>query len=102
MTATSQADTTKSATASVTITPPPVTVTTTSLSNATAGAAYSNSLTATGGTTPYSWSLSSGTLPSGITIQSSGSLSGTAAKTGTYNISVEVTDSSSPKLTASL
>jgi hypothetical protein len=101
VTATSQADTTKSATASVTITPPPVTVTTTSLSNATAGAAYSNSLTATGGTTPYSWSLSSGTLPSGITIQSSGSLSGTAAKTGTYNISVEVTDSSSPKLTAS-
>jgi hypothetical protein len=101
VTATSQADTTKSATATVTITPPPVTVTTTSLSNATAGAAYSNSLTATGGTTPYSWSLSSGTLPSGITIQSSGSLSGTAAKTGTYNISVEVTDSSSPKLTAS-
>jgi hypothetical protein len=101
VTATSQADTTKSATASVTITPPPVSVTTTSLSSATAGAAYSNALTATGGTTPYAWSLSSGTLPTGITVQSSGSLSGTTTKTGTYNISVEVTDSSLPKLTAS-
>ncbi|MGD0270756.1 MAG: putative Ig domain-containing protein [Candidatus Sulfotelmatobacter sp.] len=101
VTATSQADTTKSATASVTITPPPVSVTTTSLSSATAGAAYSNTLTAAGGTTPYAWSLSSGTLPTGITVQSSGSLSGTTTKTGTYNISVEVTDSSSPKLTAS-
>jgi hypothetical protein len=101
VTATSKADTTKSATAEVTITPPPVSVTTTSLSSATAGASYSNTLTATGGTTPYAWSLFSGTLPGGITVQSSGSLSGTTAQTGTFNISVEVTDSSSPKLTSS-
>jgi len=101
VTATSQADTTKSATAEVTITPPPVSVTTTSLSSATAGASYSNTLSATGGATPYAWSLSSGTLPSGITVQSLGSLSGTTAQTGTFNISVEVTDSSSPKLTSS-
>lgn len=101
VTATSKADTTKSATAEVTVTPPPVSITTTALSNATAGAAYSNSLTAIGGTTPYSWTLASGALPSGITVQSSGSVSGTTSKSGTFSFSVEVTDSSSPRLTAS-
>jgi Putative Ig domain len=105
VTATSTADTTKSATASVTVTPPPpppVIITTTSLSNATAGTAYSNTLTATGGTTPFSWTLSSGSLPSGITVQSAGSLSGTASQSGTFNISVQVADSSSPKQTSSV
>ena len=101
VTATSKADTTKSATAEVTVTPPPVSITTTSLSSATAGAAYSNTLSATGGTTPYAWTLASGSLPGGITVQSAGSLSGTTAQTGTFSISIEVTDSSSPKLTAS-
>ena len=104
VTATSVADPTKSASASVTVTPPPpppVSITTTSLSSATAGSSYSNTLAATGGTTPYTWTLSSGTLPAGITVQSAGSLSGTTAQTGSFNITVEVTDSSSPKLTSS-
>jgi hypothetical protein len=101
VTATSVADTTKSATASVTVTPPPVSITTTSLSSATAGAAYSSTLTATGGTLPYSWTLSSGSLPTGITVQSTGSISGTTSQSGTFSITVEVTDSSSPKQTSS-
>lgn len=104
VTATSVADTTKSATASVTVTPPPpppVVISTTSLSNPTAGSAYSSTLTATGGKTPYTWTLSSGSLPPGITLQPAGSLSGTTVKTGQFNITVEVTDSSSPQQTSS-
>ncbi len=100
VTATSVADPTKSAMASVTITPPPVSITTTSLLNATAGTTYSNSLTATGGTLPFTWTLSSGSLPSGIAVQSAGSVSGTASQTGTFNVTVEVSDSSSPKQTS--
>jgi hypothetical protein len=104
VTATSVVDTTKSATASVTLTPPPpspVIITTTSLSNATAGAAYSTSLNATAGTPPYTWTLSSGSLPSGITLQSAGSISGTTSKTGQFSITIQVTDSSSPQQTSS-
>jgi hypothetical protein len=104
VTATSKSDTAKSATATVTVTasaPPPVVISTTSLSNATVGTAYSNTLSATGGKTPYTWTLISGSLPTGITLHSAGSLSGTTSQTGTFNLTVQVADSSSPKLTAS-
>jgi hypothetical protein len=102
VTATSNADPTKSGKASVTIKPLglPVAVTTTSISGATSGAAYSATLAATGGTTPYSWTLASGTLPTGITLQSTGVISGTTSQTGTFSFTVQVTDSSSPKQTA--
>jgi large repetitive protein len=104
VTAKSVADTTKSATATVTVNaPPPVplSITTASLPGATADIAYSDTLTATGGKAPYIWSLSSGSLPSGITLQSAGSLAGTTSQTGQFTATVEVTDSSSPKLTSS-
>jgi len=101
VTATSVADPTKSGTASVTVTPPaPLSVTSKSLPVATAGTAYSAPLSATGGKTPYTWTLASGSLPSGIAVQSAGSLSGTTAQTGQFNFTVRVTDSSSPKQTA--
>jgi hypothetical protein len=104
VTATSAADPTKFGTASVTITgsssPPPLSVTTTSLPAAVAGVAYSGPLSATGGKTPYSWTLSSGTLPTGITVNSAGSLSGTTNQTGQFSFTVQVSDSSSPKQTA--
>jgi Putative Ig domain len=105
VTATSTADTTKSGTASVTITagssnPGPLSITTRSVSNATAGAAYSSPLNATGGKAPYTWTLFSGTLPTGITVHSTGSLSGTTTQTGSFNFTVNVTDTSSPQQTA--
>ena len=43
----------------------PLLITTTSLSGGTVGSAYSAALAATGGTTPYTWSVSTGTLPAG-------------------------------------
>jgi len=101
--ATSVADTTKFGSASVTITTlstTPLGITTPSLSSATAGASYSAPLSASGGKAPYSWSVTSGTLPAGIALESSGSLSGTTTQTGAFTFTVQASDSSSPKQTA--
>jgi hypothetical protein len=57
-------------------------------------------LSAAGGKAPYNWSLASGTLPTGITVGSAGSLSGTTTQTGQFTFTVQVTDSSSPQQTA--
>ena len=79
---------------------PPPSITTTSLPSGTQSTAYSATLTATSGTTPYTWSLASGTLPSGLTLASAtGVISGTPTATGTSNFTVTVTDATS--LTAS-
>jgi hypothetical protein len=60
----------------------------------TVGSAYSQSLIATGGTTPYTWSLVSGagSLPEGLTLNSTGIISGTPTATGISNFTVRVTD----------
>ena len=59
------------------------------------GVAYSDQLTVTGGTSPFTWSVSSGTLPPGVTLgASTGLLSGTPTTAGTYSFTVKVTDSS--------
>jgi hypothetical protein len=74
---------------------PPITITPATLPAANWGSAYSQQLTATGGTPGYTWSLTSGTLPTGITLNSStGLLSGTPTSAqGNYPISVRATDS---------
>ena len=65
----------KTATATVTMTvaaavatPAALAITTSSLLSGTQGAAYSNAIVATGGTTPYSWSITSGSLPAGLSL----------------------------------
>ena len=74
----------------------PLTVTTTSLPSGTQLASYSATLAATGGTPPYTWSISSGTLPSGLTLSSSsGLISGISTVTGTSNFTVQVRDANS-------
>jgi len=91
-------------------TPPPsnpaIVITTTTLANATTGVAYSTTLSATGGTgTGYSWSLSSGTLPTGFSLSTSGTLSSTGsplASAGSYSFTVKVTDSGGDSATASM
>ncbi len=79
-----------------------VTISTSSLSNATAGAPYSASLAATGGTPPYSWSLYSGSLPAGLSLSSGGTISGTPTTAGTANFTVRVTDNASTSTTRGL
>ena len=80
---------------------PPLMVANSSLPAGTAGVAYSASLFATGGTAPYSWSISSGNLPNGLTLNfSTGQISGTPTATGTFHFQIEVTDSDNPAGTA--
>jgi hypothetical protein len=57
---------------------------------------YSNTLKVTEGTPPYNWSITSGALPSGLSLNpSTGVISGTpAANYGTYNLTFQVQDSS--------
>jgi hypothetical protein len=103
VTATSAANPAQSGKATVTITPvqkTPLAVSTTFLPTAISGTAYTATLQASGGTTPYAWSLHAGALPSGLALSSGGSISGTPTQTGQFNVTVEVADSSSPKQTA--
>jgi hypothetical protein len=59
----------------------------------TVGTPYTGALTATGGTTPYSWSVSSGTLPAGISLNATtGLLAGTPTVAGTSSFTIKVTD----------
>jgi uncharacterized protein (TIGR03437 family) len=63
------------------------------------GTGYSQTLSAVGGTAPYSaWTVSSGTIPSGLSLNSSsGVLSGTPSSPGTFSFTVQVSDSVSAK-----
>jgi len=59
----------------------------------TAGVAYSYTYVATGGTAPYTFSVVSGALPTGLTLNgSTGVLSGTVTTPGSYSFGVQVTD----------
>ena len=82
---------------------PPLSVATSSLAAATVGTAYSASLAASGGSgTGYSWAISSGSLPSGLSLTASGSISGTPSTAGTFDFTAQVTDSASHAATADL
>jgi len=92
---------TASAMLSITISPAALAITTSSLPNGTVGTAYSQTLQATGGVTPYTWSVSSGNLPTGLSLASAtGVISGTPTTAATSDFTVEVTDSESTPLTA--
>ena len=65
------------------------------------GTAYTQTLTASGGTLPYTWSITSGSLPAGLTLSPGGVISGTPTANGTYKITVTVTDNSNPAQTQS-
>ncbi len=75
----------------------PLIVTTVLLSGGSVGVPYSATLQASGGTGSYSWSITSGTLPGGVSLNSStGVISGTPTTSQKYNFTVQVTDSSTP------
>ena len=66
------------------------------------GTAYTDTLTATGGTTPYTWSVNAGSLPPGITLTSAGVLAGTPTTAGSYTFSVNVIDTNNGIATTSI
>jgi hypothetical protein len=81
---------------------PPLQVATASLPTAVIGAPYAATIEVTGGLAPYGYSLVAGSLPPGLLLSSSGTISGTPSGAGgSYGFSVQVTDSANPKQTTS-
>jgi subtilisin family serine protease len=69
-------------------------IVTTSLRNGTVGVPYSETLEAVGGTEPYTWLVTSGSLPSGLALdEATGTIDGIPVLEGAYPFTVEVTDS---------
>jgi len=79
---------------SLTVGAPTVVLDTTPLPSTSVGAVYSASLAATGGTSPYVYTIASGDLPTGVTLSSVGIISGAPAASGTFNVTIKATDSS--------
>jgi Putative Ig domain len=81
----------------------PLTINSTSLPSGTIGAAYSTLLQASGGTAPYSWSITAGSLPAGLNLApTTGIISGTATSSGTTNFTATVADVGNPAQTKSV
>jgi hypothetical protein len=86
-------------------TPPPTTplastspliIATSGLPDATVGVVYSTSLAASGGTAPYSWAITSGSLPTGLSISPTGVITGTPSTSGGFAFTVRVADATTP------
>jgi hypothetical protein len=71
----------------------PLAISTSTLPSGTVDAGYSATLQATGGQAPYDWSVSSGSLPAGLSLDvATGSISGTPTSTGAQDFTISVTD----------
>jgi large repetitive protein len=84
---------------------PTVTISTTSMPGGLVGLPYGSALQAIGGTAPYTWSVSSGSLPAGLNLttnnanvtgQTINAITGTPTAPGTMQFKVQVTDSATP------
>ena len=90
------------ATNTLTVQAAPLVMTTTSMPTGTVSVAYSATLSATGGTTPYTWSIASGSLPGGLALNAaSGAITGTPTNAGTFTFTARVSDAGSPQQLAS-
>lgn len=102
ITATSVFDSTKTTTLTINLVPPP-SVTTASLTVGTVGTAYSATLVAANGVAPYTWSVTVGTLPAGLTLAAgTGAITGTPTAFGTSSFTVQVKDADNFTATAAL
>ena len=71
---------------------PAITVNPASLPGGTDGTAYSQNLTATGGTGPHTFAVTLGALPAGLSLSTAGALTGTPTATGEFTFTVTATD----------
>ncbi|MCC7599481.1 putative Ig domain-containing protein, partial [Janthinobacterium sp. FW305-129] len=78
----------------LTVSAPMISVTPTVMPAMTAGVAYSQNIVASGGTSTYSYAITGGSLPTGLSLAPDGTLSGTPTAAGAYNFTVTATDSS--------
>jgi hypothetical protein len=75
---------------------------TSSLANGIIASNYSQNLQATGGSIPYKWSVTSRSLPGGLSLNTTtGVISGTPTNQGSFNFTIQASDSSSPAKTSS-
>jgi|GEM_PF-710047 len=91
---------TTTGTVTITIAPASLALTLSNLPNATVGTPYNATIGATGGTSPYSCTITAGALPAGLTLTGC-TVSGTPTISGTANLTVKVTDAGSPAQTTS-
>ena len=70
------------------------TITSPAFPNAVINQAYTQTVTVTGGTGPYTFSIVSGTLPAGLTLSPAGVLSGTTSTAGSFTFTMSVRDAS--------
>ncbi len=75
------------------------TITTDSLPNGTVNTSYTTQQLIATGDTPFTWSHSSGSLPTGLTLSSNGLLGGTPIQAGTFTFTVSVSNGVSPSAT---
>ncbi len=88
---------TATATVSITVTSPSLTVTTTALPNGAVGMAYpAATLASTGGSAPITWAVTSGKLPAGLSLSTTGVITGTPTAGGLTTFTVTATDSTTP------
>lgn len=102
--ATGSGDTTSSSAGVLTFstsgTPPALGISSTSLSSGTVGVAYSQTLVGVGGTSPYTWAVSAGALPNGLSLNTStGEISGTPTTAQTTTPTIRITDNVSATTT---
>jgi len=76
-------------------------ITLATLPSATVNVSYSTTLSAAGGTPPYTWNNIGLPLPAGLTLSSAGVLSGTPTAVGNFSLTIQVADSFSPPQQAS-
>ena len=92
-TATNAAGTSAPATVTIAVSPTILTVSPSTLATGTVGTAYSQMVTASGGTAPYGYTVNSGTLPAGLTLNpTTGEISGTPATAGSFSFTVTAAD----------
>ncbi|WP_245606844.1 choice-of-anchor U domain-containing protein [Simplicispira psychrophila] len=95
-TATNAGGTSAAATVTLTVSAPVLAVSPATLGGGTVGVAYSATVSASGGAAPYSYAITPGSLPAGLSLNaSSGVISGTPTASGTSNFTVTATDANS-------
>ncbi|MGB9031388.1 MAG: putative Ig domain-containing protein, partial [Acidobacteriaceae bacterium] len=74
---------------------PTITISPTTLPAAAIAVAYNQSVSATGGTGPYTYSVTTGALPAGLALSTAGAITGTPTAGGSFSFTVTAKDSGS-------
>ena len=85
---------------SLTVNPPPAITTASPLPEGKLRAAYTTTLLAAAGTAPYTWIITAGSLPAGLTLSSAGAITGKLTVAGTSSFTAQVTDQAGLTATA--